>query len=239
MASKLIVNEIEHTDGAGTAVTVANLGMTGGTVGAGVTFPGKLFSSMQVFASSGTWTKPADVTAVYVIVTGAGGGGGSAGGGDRGGPGGGAGGTALKWITSGLGSTETITVGPQTADAGNGGTSSFGSHCSALGGTNEGGNNTGNNNGGDGGTASGGDINSRGGGGMGGGHGGQGAIIQLLGSGVGGASYWGGGGRGKPMGATADGEDGFAIGSGGAGAGSNGAGSKGHAGIVVVYEYKG
>ena len=37
MASKLIVNEIEHTDGAGTAVTVANLGMTGGTIASGVT----------------------------------------------------------------------------------------------------------------------------------------------------------------------------------------------------------
>ena len=214
------------TGGSGlTALTANTMTVTGGY----------FFSGLQVFTSSGTWTRPAGVTAVYVIVTGAGGGGGAAGGGDRGGPGGGAGGTAIKWITAGLGSGETITVGPQTADAGQGTVSSFGSHCSGNGGSNE----SANNNGGVGGAGVSGDIDLAGGGGMGGGIGGQGAIIQLLGSGVGGASYWGGGGRGLPMGATRDGEDGVAYGSGGGGAGSNGAGSKGKGGIVVVYEYKG
>ena len=107
---------------------------------------GLTFASLQVFETAGTptWT-PTDsnVSAVYVIVTGGGGGGGyrnvtnnfDSGGGGQGG------GTSIKWITSGLGSTETVTVGAAgigsttastvTAQAG---TSSFGSHCSATGG---------------------------------------------------------------------------------------------------------
>mgnify|MGYP003147772711 CR=1 FL=1 len=192
---------------------------------------GYFFSGMQIFDSSGTWVKPAGVTAVYIIVTGSGGGGLAAGGGDRGGPGGGAGGTALKWITSGLAATEVITVAAASGDGGDGTSSSFGSHCTANGGTSG----PTLNKGGEGGTTSGGDINIRGGGGAGGG----GFDSKLLGSGVGGASYWGGGARAMPMGSTVDGVDGYAIGSGGGGAGSNGAGSKGHAGIVVIYEYKG
>ena len=103
--------------------------------------------SLEVFTSSGTWTKNAGLKAVIVEVI-AGGGGGST----RGvvgkvtyaGAGGGGGGYSRKLIlAASLGATETVTVGAggtasktgtTNTDGGTGGTSSFGSHVTATGG---------------------------------------------------------------------------------------------------------
>ena len=202
---------------------------------------GKLFHSMQVFTADGTWTKPAGVTAVYVIVTGAGGGGGGrgSGAGDAGG-GGGAGGTANKWITSGLGSTEAIqvgdagTAGTGTSNAGDGQDSTFGSHCTGKAGI-----------GGQHGNAhgvgavsvvaTGGDINLIGQAG----DGGSDDIGYAVSGGTGGNSYWGGGGRGCSGNSSYTATAGQHGGGGGGGRFDVGDGAAGGAGLIVVYEYKG
>ena len=82
-----------------------------------------------------------------------------------------------------------------------GGTSSFGSHCSATGGT--AGANRSHGNGGNGGTATGGDINIRGGDGA---DGGYARANQGSTGGAGGASYWGRGGYNVVYGAGRDGD---------------------------------
>lgn len=202
------------------------------------------FSGQQVFAASGTFTVPAGVTAVDVIVTA--GGGGSVGSNTTtnaapycSGAGAGAGGTAIRRIT-GLtpGATVAVTVGSGgTAGtgstdnvAGAGGSSSFGAYCSATGG---GGGTWGGSGsvsaGGTGGTASGGDIDLHGS------DGGDGFVAgTLVVPGYGGSSYWagsvrsganaGGGTPGANPGAGASGVYLEVGASGGAGAG----------GIVVV-----
>lgn len=94
------------------------------------------FSNIAVFTSSGSWTVPSGITKAKVTVVGGGGGAGY----DVGGSGGGGGGTAIEYVT-GLSGTISITVGAGGAAGTNadiigtsGGTSSFGSYCSASGG---------------------------------------------------------------------------------------------------------
>lgn len=104
---------------------------------------------VQTFTSSGSWTRGRDVRWVFVEVQGGGGGG------DTDTPGG-SGGYAAKIIyAADLGATETVTVGAGGLSGAAGGTSSFGSHCSATGG--DGGVGSGGT--GAGGTGIGGDVN--------------------------------------------------------------------------------
>ena len=197
--------------------------------------------SMQVFVSSGTWTKPSGVASVQVTVTGSGGGGGGGGSTNTGGGGGGAGGTAIEFIDVSGTSSETVTIGAAGAagssgggDGGAGNTSSFGSLCTATGGAAGIGNTTTElTHGGIGGAGSGGDINIAGGGGSNGAH----IVSKAAGvGGIGGASYLGGGGRGSAslLGVTGSYGGG---GSGGARDAADTAGGAGGVGAVIVQEY--
>jgi len=104
------------------------------------------FNQVELFGINGTftWTKPTNITGdrILVHVWGAGGCGGSATS-SHAQSGGGGGGLAVKYIdVSALGASETLTIGAGSETiSGKGGTSSFGSHCSATGG-NSGSNNT-------------------------------------------------------------------------------------------------
>lgn len=190
-------------------------------------------------ASPATWTKPTGLKYVIVEVQGAGG----AGGGSNNstnhsnGCGGGGGGYSRKLIAvASLGATETVTIGAGgtgvSVGTGNtGATSSFGSHCSATGGTGGGLSTIG-----AGGIGSSGDINITGGGGTA-------KVAQSGGddvaSGSGGCSFFGGGAKGIASGSNIVGDVGGVYG--GGGAGSNGSGNNpggaGGAGIVIVTEY--
>jgi hypothetical protein len=248
-------NKVIIQDQAGVAVlTTAD---SGATLSGGVTFAsGKLFHGMTSITATGatTWTKPAGVTAIMVYITGGGGGGGSGNNNYNSYGGGGAGGTAIKWITSGIGSTETITIGTGgaggAASDGNVGvrgvTSSFGSHCSATGGY-----------GGaagaemiayadsDRGNGVGGDINLFGGDGQN--YQGGNLSADYAGGSIGGGSYWGTGGMAGGADGGSPGRPGRAYGSGG-GSGdhhpstspvAHGAGGLGKSGICIIYTYSG
>lgn len=218
--------------GAGAAPSSSNKYLTAGDIDDNSIF---VPPTVNVYTSSDTWTKDAGLKYVVVEVVGGGGGGQGVNGSGSGdcGAGGGGGGYSRKLIAaSALGSTETVTVG--AAGAGTygaetaGGTSSFGAHCSATGGSPGGGSA-----GGAGGAGASGDVNAEG----------QGGMSSDSGngnSGSGGSSVLGGGGKGGDTETTGD--SGGAYGGGGAGAVDLGAGSDvnggaGAAGVVIVTEY--
>lgn len=189
-----------------------------------------LLGSIQIFTSSGTWTKPSGCRAVEVEVIGAGGQGGSLSSSNPS-TGGGGGGYSYKFITSGLGSTETVTIGvggstgTTTQNGQDGTASSFGAHCSATGGT--GGKNNSASGVGIGGAGSGGTFN------LAGSDGGVGVNTTL--NGTGGSAPRGGG---SPTGGIG-GQGGIGKNYGSGGGASNGsfAGNVGAGGIIIVREY--
>ena len=188
-------------------------------------------TSMQIFSSTGTWTKPTDVRYIHVQVVGGGGGGSGHG------EGGGAGGYSEKVIDVQSVSSVAVTVsgevnGTYYSGAGdNGGTSSFGSYLSASGGY--GANRQNQHSGGLGGVGSGGDLNIYGGGGE---------SHHARGGNMGQASYLGGGvAGGWPQGGnfSHNFQTHSAPGSGGSGAHYHGhRGSNGRPGMVIVTHYK-
>lgn len=203
--------------------------------------------TVQIFTSSGTYTKPAGLVAAIVEVCGGGGGGGGVAGATGNGSGGGGGGasTMRRLLASAIGATETVTVGAGGAggdtaggDGATGGTSSFGSLVDAPGG-------------GGGGGASGGGFDLGGIGGVTGTNGdvffegGDGAgnvfVSSTLGiAGGGGPSRFGGGGRGRNSNGAGVGDAGGQFGGGGGGSYSTGSahvGGAGAAGVVIVTEY--
>lgn len=189
--------------------------------------------TVQVFTSSGTWTRPSGCKTVIIEVQGAGGGGG---GGDQGvapGGGGGGGGYARKVLdVTGIASS-TITVGAKgTKGALGGGDGTDGGDSSWADGTNTitgaGGNKgTGAGNGGSGGGGTNGDMNVTGG------NGGYGNVEY----GPGGGSFMGS--PGFRLSTTYG--DGLGYGSGGAGGFADGsneyAGGDGFGGVVIVTEF--
>ena len=208
--------------------------------------------TMRVYTADATWTKPDGLKYVVVEVIGAGGGGstrGTQGKTTIAGAGGGGGGYSRKRIlAASLGATETVTVGiggtasktgSTNTDGSTGGTSSFGSHCSANGGG--GGQKydgvapaTTLSVGGSGGTATGGDVNVTG----------SKAADNSSANGLDGAVPalgFGSGGAGARTTSTAivNNSNGNLYGGGGGGGfttGTNNAGS-GADGIVIVYEF--
>lgn len=106
---------------------------------------GRSLIDVQVFRTSGTWTKPTGCNAAIIEILGAGGGGGAAtaNNSESAAAGGGGSGAYLKlYITSGLGATEAVSVGVGGAGSSDdsvlgssGGSSSFGTHGTAQGGT--------------------------------------------------------------------------------------------------------
>ena len=193
--------------------------------------------SIQVFTSSGTYTKPAGINTIKVICTGGGGGGGNCPNSyiNQQGSGGGGGGTAIEILDASSITSETVTIGAGGGSQTAGSTSSFGSLLSASGGS------AGKQAGGltapaavGGGSGIGGTYNLRGGSGDGGNE--FGPSEQRGGSG--GDTFFGGGGSGV---LGNNGQDGL-YGGGGGGTVSNQpptirGGGAGGDGIVVVEEY--
>lgn len=135
---------------------------------------GHASTSVLVFTSSGTWTKPSGLEYIVIKGVGGGGGGGSVndhGGGEVYGGGGGASGGYFEKIipAADLSSSETVTIGSGGGVATAGGTTLFGSHATATGGNGGTSNWSNNTDPAQGGTATGGDINISGSDGIGGG----------------------------------------------------------------------
>ncbi|EOV7309010.1 glycine-rich domain-containing protein [Escherichia coli] len=204
------------------------------------------YSKTVVFSSSGSYTWPADVKRIDVILTAAGGGGGGCNAENANqtfsGAGGGAGGTVFATIyatdnDAGPG-TYTVTIGSGGSGANgpgsgnNGGNSSF-MTLTALGGQGGQWGGATNTAGGRGGSGSGGYKTEQGGDGSDG----QAGQALLVGNGA--SSYWGGGGRAGQL----SGNPGVCSGSGGGGAYDNsyshtsGRGGHGANGVLVIREF--
>lgn len=199
-----------------------------------------------VFSSSGSYTWPADVKRIDVILTAAGGGGGGCNAENANqtfsGAGGGAGGTVFATIyatdnDAGPG-TYTVTIGSGGSGANGPGSGNNGGHSSfmtltALGGQGGQWGGATNTAGGRGGSGSGGYKTEQGGDGSDG----QAGQALLVGNGA--SSYWGGGGRAGQL----SGNPGVCSGSGGGGAYDNsyshtsGRGGHGANGVLVIREY--
>ena len=202
--------------------------------------------SMQVFTSSGTWTKPAGISTIKVYCTGGGGGGGGHGTTDDLGAAGGAGGTAIKIYDVTSTSSVAVTVGTggaggtTTNDGSAGVASSFPGPGQTITGNPGGGGADGNAGavlGGSGGTATGGDLN------LIGGDGGNGFDQDVATSSgylssyaVGGGTFWGGGARSASHTTVARAGQNYGTGGGGGTEGQD-AGYVGASGVVVIEEY--
>lgn len=213
--------------------------------------------SVQVFTSSGTWTRPSGITKVFVLCQGAGGGGGGAFSTEAIAGGGASGGLGQKLVDVSAIPSVTVTVGSGGAggvgdnNGSTGGTSSFGAHVSATGGvggirTNSTGQ-TGGSGTGDtgplGGTATGGDVN------VAGNSGNRGTFAmntaadptfsRIGATGQGANSTFGGGGQRGLLGGSGYAARGYGAGGGGGYCNSTPArnGGAGSGGIVIVYEY--
>ena len=204
------------------------------------------YSKTVVFSSSGSYTWPADVKRIDVILTAAGGGGGGCNAENANqtfsGAGGGAGGTVFATIyatdnDAGPG-TYTVTIGSGGSGANGPGSGNNGGHSSfmtltALGGQGGQWGGATNTAGGRGGSGSGGYKTEQGGDGSDG----QAGQALLVGNGA--SSYWGGGGRAGQL----SGNPGVCSGSGGGGAYDNsyshtsGRGGHGANGVLVIREY--
>ena len=229
---------------AATSTEITNGTATGGTGAVLAVTPDALKSSqvpiIRTYVNSGsphTWTKPTGLKYVVVELVGSGGAGGGTNNNNVGAAGGGGGGYSRKVIpVASLGATETVTVpagGTGVSDAaGNaGGTTSFGTHCTATGGG--GGGAEAGGQGGSGGAGSGGDLNIDGDTGSSG--------STPGGSGKGGSTLLGGGGRPPATSGNNAGNAGGNYGGGGSGgqkvgAGADASGGAGKSGIVVITE---
>ena len=222
------------------AITIGGTGITFGNLGVQAT---KFDSTTETggiinitsFTASGTWTKPSGCTSVLVQVVG--GGGGAAGYCESGG----AGGYCEKVIDVTAVSTVAVTIGGGGASVGyyaasnDGGTSSFGSFCSATGGYGANRNNS--HSGGHGGLGSSGNVNLSGG--IGTGH--TNNAGHWPGA-MGGASFFGSSGTVSRATTSTKLYNG-APGSGGPGGRTNdGIGAvgvaNGESGLIIVYAYK-
>jgi len=195
----------------------------------GLEFKQHGLQGMSVYTSSTTWTKPAGVRFVKVLVTASGGGGSGHG------ESGGAGGHAQEIINVTNVSSVSVTVGGEgggtyySGAGGNANSASFGNYCSASGG--RGANRNNQHSGGVGGNGSGGNINVYGGGGR----------PHHTYSSCGGDSFWGGP---VPAGHPQGGQFSWnhrshaAYGAGGSGGYFHGnRGANGRRGCVVIYNY--
>jgi len=134
-SGKIVTGKI--ADDAVTAALLADDAVTAAKIHDAVALGGGL-ASVQIFTSSGTWTKPSGIKLVKAYATGGGGGGSIVYyNGDSAGGGGGGGGTGIVVLDVSSISSLTVTIGTGGANGGSGGTTTFGSspaYCTGHGG---------------------------------------------------------------------------------------------------------